>query len=482
VPPPLTDMLRDQLLGAAFDIMGRPNEAQSVRFMNVFFDVVAPLVKTPRDVVRLVNALKTTWPAVAREVDPADFLAIAALRLNQAGIYRGIRDNPDELCGVQNDRTGHADQIKQHYDNLLRIDQLPEADREPWRRAMRRLFPRLDSVWSNVLHTDDGEWSRERRVCSRRHFPTYFAYSISDDVMSVAELDEFVAHADDELFVTEFIRKNLGRIRRNGSTRVALLLEELTFHATFIDAAKIPSLTATLFALADEIDVPQDEKKAFDIGDNQLRLHWLINRLVHDRFEVGQREDIYRRAMARAALDWACDFAWRCSRPYDPTREEKGQSQVIVGKEASAEFHALALDKLRAAARDGELLTHRRFRSLIFDWYRFSYEGAAEVRRWTDEQLSNDAFIVTMAEAMTGIGWASGIGFDGMADRVARRTTSVYLDSYKDILDVESFEARVRELLDRPIPDSRERDILRTYMDAPRKTRIERSPDKPGDT
>ena len=194
VPPPLADELRNQLLNGAAAIMGQPKEAEIVRFMNVFLDVVAPLLRTPRDVVRLLNALKTTWPPVAGEVDRADFLAIAALRLNQSEVYGAIRDNPDELCGVNKREQRQGDSIKQYYDKLLRIDQMPEIKRESWRRAARRLFPRLDYVWSNTLYSDDGEWQRDRRLCSRQHFPTYFAFAISDDLMPAGEIDEFDIH------------------------------------------------------------------------------------------------------------------------------------------------------------------------------------------------------------------------------------------------------------------------------------------------
>jgi hypothetical protein len=49
--------------------------------MNIFYDVIAPEMRTPRDLIRLTNALAVTWPAVGGEVDRADFVAMETVRL-----------------------------------------------------------------------------------------------------------------------------------------------------------------------------------------------------------------------------------------------------------------------------------------------------------------------------------------------------------------------------------------------------------------
>jgi uncharacterized protein (DUF2235 family) len=50
----------------------------------IFYDVVAPEIRTPRDVIRMANSLSVTWPAIGTEVDCADYLigiwdAVAAI-------------------------------------------------------------------------------------------------------------------------------------------------------------------------------------------------------------------------------------------------------------------------------------------------------------------------------------------------------------------------------------------------------------------
>jgi predicted KAP-like P-loop ATPase len=74
LPEPDSDDLKQKLLASISEIIGDLPDEKVTAFGNLFFDAVMPLIKTPRDVVRLVNAFGLTFPAVKGEVDAADFL------------------------------------------------------------------------------------------------------------------------------------------------------------------------------------------------------------------------------------------------------------------------------------------------------------------------------------------------------------------------------------------------------------------------
>jgi predicted KAP-like P-loop ATPase len=469
IPPPSPDALRHLVLSDSAAIFGEPDEVAIVRFMNVFYDVVAPALRTPRDAVRLVNTLSTTWPAVASNVDRADFLALAAIRLSSPAIYQAIRDHADELCGARDQGDRRADaEIRSSYDRMLCLISLEEADRESWRRRLRRLFPRLDAVWSNTWYSDTREWQRDRRICSSKHFPTYFAFAIPEDVIPADEMNNFVLQADDANFVRQELCTNLAKVRANGTSRAALLLEELTVQASVVPEQKIPVLVSTLFSIIDDLDISSDELRGFGFGDNPLRLHWLLNQLVTDRFDLGRREEIYGSAMATAATAWAVDFASRCHRYFEPREDGRDLGSPIVSQAVAERFLAISLDKLRAAATDGTLIKSRRLARLLFAWKQLSKQGAEEVREWTSKELSNDLFVVAMAKAIPSVGWTQGMGFDGMGDHVARKTVTVNPAAYQDILDVSAFESQVERLLKKPALAESDRQALDLYCSAPR--------------
>ena len=55
---------------------------------------IDPFLSTPRDVVRLVNAVSATYPAVKGEVNPIDFTALETLRLFSPLAYDAVRQRP----------------------------------------------------------------------------------------------------------------------------------------------------------------------------------------------------------------------------------------------------------------------------------------------------------------------------------------------------------------------------------------------------
>lgn len=471
LPPPLVDTLRQQVVEAAVNIMGSPEERQVTRFWNVFHDVAAPFIRTPRDVVRLTNHVATGWPAVAGNVDRADFLAISSLELAEPDLYARIRSNPERLCGLRERDQGQRGDIAQDYDELLGLHVRPERERQRLRVAMRRLFPRLDAVWGNLWQNGD-TWRRDRLVASAENFRSYFAFAVSDDVAPADTINAIVARAGDEAFVEDELRAALGNQRRNGSTQAGLLLEELLFFAGDIDEAQVSPLVTTLFRLADELDVDNDRGKGFmAMANNQLRIHWLLNRLVHDRFDQARRDEIYRQAFETASLEWATDFAERCLRYY-ATAEDEGRSldEPPVSQPVADDFRDLALAKLRAAAADGSLATHGKLVVALFAWNRLNGEDDAEIRAWTDATLDSDPFVVALAKQIPSESWSFGMGLDEMGDRVSRRTLRVNLEPFADILDVPRLEARIEELAVRDDLLAEDRAVLTAFRDTPKGT------------
>jgi predicted KAP-like P-loop ATPase len=452
--------------------MGEPPQASHTRFWNVFMDVVAPLLKTPRDVSRIANDLRVTWPAVAGEVDRVDFLALSALKLLRPKIYAGVRAQPEQLCGVQSMNGRDRGQLAPRYDADLAINDLPEREREGMRMALRRLFPRLNAIYSNVYSTGDEELRRGRHVASCDHFGTYFAFSLVGDVLPATDVARLLERADDQDFVQAELEKALHVQTANGSTRASLLLEELRISAPLVPEEKVPPLLSAVFAMADRLDVEVDEERGFmALGNNTLRIHWLCNNLVTERFTLDRREEIYAAAAKDAPFGWAMEFADRCLRHYKPRSGQSAPSgEPLTSLKAANALSALARKKVRAAAKDGALLKSRKLASLLFDWAGQSARAKGEVRRWISEQMTNDEAVVALAAMTISTAKTASMGWDGDGDRVARTQDRVSLDAYADILDSARLESRVDELLASGTLGDEQRATLERFKAAPRKS------------
>lgn len=467
LPPTPPEILRDTFLGEAeklFDVA----EAEMVRFMNLFYDIVVPNLVSPRNVIRLAGSLRVTAPAVRGEVNPADFMAIETLRLFWPAVYRNVRDHPELACGgIGAHSHGNAENAKAEVSAAL-LAGVTESDQSYVKTALQRVFPRLEGVWGNVSYGPEWEesWELARRVCSRRHFPTYFQYAVNPDALPSSVRDDLITRAGDEAFIRQTLLEALQVKRRSGGTNAALMLEELRLLADRIPADDVAALLKALFEIADEIDRPEDEVRGFGFGSNPLRLHWLLNKLVFDRYSIEEASQLLLSAARHAAPGWCADLAERCLRPYQPREGDEGRepAKPAVTEAAAREMAALALEGLRAAGRDGRLLAAKGAHSMLWALYRLTNQGSDEVRDLTNTFLEDDDQTIRLAEAVTSVSWSQGMGFAGMADRVARGRPRVQRSGLDKIIDADRLHARATELLARPDLPAEARAILERFL------------------
>lgn len=449
LPEPTATDVQQHLSSLIEAICGTPKEADIVRFMNIFHEGVAPAMRTPRDVMRLANSLAVTWPVVGSEVNTADFLALEVLRLLHPSTYRAIRQNKDLMCHGARANGQNRDAVSKQYDDLLFGADAPPANSR-LRRALMRLFPSLESAWSNMNYGDGfgRQWAMERRVCSATHFDSYFRFAIGDDVLTRAEIDEFVQRAADQDYVAKTLRHAVTVERKTGGTKAAVLLDEINTHAERIPKESVLALLTALFAIADEIDVEADAARGFSFGNNELRLHWLMRNLILDRTTLDERSALLLTACATASLGWLADLtrsAWNDYHPAEGKAPEPAERCLTTEVDAGS-LRTMLLEKIEAAAKDGSLAKHRGLTFLLYCWLDLRGDSGAAARAWTAALCTTDDGVRTLAKACTSYGWTHGMGFAGLGDLVAKRVTHVQMKERASIIDIEAFRKRVEEV------------------------------------
>jgi predicted KAP-like P-loop ATPase len=446
LPDPSPLDVQQHLLSLIESICGAPAEADLVRFMNIFYEGISPAMRTPRDVTRFTNSLSVSWPAVAGEVDRADFLALEMLRLLHPAMYRAIRQNKELLSGRGHGEGRNREASAQRFNELF-FGAAQPPDQDKMRRLLMRLFPSLESVWANV-HYGDGsarQWATERRVCSPEHFDSYFRFAIGDEVLTRTELDAFLARAEDMEYVKTTLRDAVAVTRRAGGTKAAVWLNELNTHAERVDRAKIQPLLTAFFEIADEINVEADNAKAFSIGNNKLRLHWLLRSLTMERMPLDERSALFRQACETASLGWLADFtrsAWTNHHPREG-KEREPPERCLTTEADAEELRVLLRTRIEAAAENETLLAHRDLPLLLYSWIELTADNSATVRAWTSAAFATDEGVRQLAKAFTSYAWTQGVGFAGMGDAVAKRVTRVSPTGMARLMDLDAFRLRV---------------------------------------
>jgi predicted KAP-like P-loop ATPase len=469
LPTPTEFDLRQVFLTRLGEITGEITGGNgAVRLMNAFYGVVAHHMKTPRDVVRLLNVLQVSYPPVRGEVDVADFLSIETIRLFQPKLHAVIARNPNMLCGSQ--RSERVETGRARYDALL-LNGEAEATKEMTRAALSRLFPRLESVWNGQGYGEgfEEQWRRERRISSEAHFATYFRFGLSEETMPAAELQAIIVAADDAAAVQGALRKAVGTARRTGGTRAAVLLEELTVNGDKVATEKVPAFLSALFAIADRLNTEADTPAPFEMVDNRLRLHWLMNKLLLRRFQLAERSRIVVEAAKGASLVWIADLAERCA---GLKKKQQSNDERLVNDAAADAVVTLAIDRLKQAAKDGSLALSDDVCVLLHRWRRLAGDGEAAGRELVKKNLGDDAFVVRLAAATI-----STRGVHSSGDLVARRERSVRLDAIAQFVDVDAFLRRVEEVAAKSGHENRSAKILADFRDLPRGDEDRRAPD-----
>ncbi len=444
LPLPTRDDLNRAMLARIGVLCGEPKTADQLRrFKNILYDAVSPYLNTPRDLTRLSSAITVSWPAVAAEVDIGDYLAIETIRLFEPSLYNSIRKNKERLCGTRSNSSSRDNQQKEMEEYLLLV---PNDHREHARLALMRLFPRLENVGYSENSTQ--RWEADRLVCTTPHFDTYFRMGLGDDTLSMSEINDVIEHAKDEEHVRNVFRTALGSIRKNGKSKVPLLLDALNTHAAQIQKEKFQHLIIALFSIADEINKNEDcDGGGFRIGNNS-RIHWLCHKLTWERCSLDERDAIFMAACKTAQLGWLVDFTSSQEANYHPRdgKEPTPIEKCLVKKESLPELRSHTITRIRAAAQSRELISHAELLSILFRWGELADDNNVQVKEWTTSQLTNEESVSQLAEAFTGESWSHSIGMIGLGDRVAMRKPRAQIDGLDRILDLREFRRRLEEI------------------------------------
>jgi predicted KAP-like P-loop ATPase len=463
LPAPLQIDLNAAVLASVEKICGVPDESQIQRLMNNFYDVVVPYIATPRHVARFQNAISVTWPAIAGDVDLADFIALETLRLYEPKLFQSIRSKKTKVCSLR--QQGDSDQRDDARFNCF-LTGIDEQRQDAAKLALQRLFPRLESV----SYTSDfiNGWDIDRRVCVEKHFDTYFRLSLSEETLSADRIAKITAHADDRDFVQSLMREAAGVFRKDDSSFVPVYLDELITHASRIEKQKVESLITALFEIHDEIDLECDKSHGLQIANTTLRFHWLIRRLTANRFSIEERTNLYLAATQTASLGWLIDFVRSARNGYqDRENSPKREEDCLTTETAIPILIDRALHSIRAAAADKSLILHKDLISILYRWRDLAGNDVTEVKTWTDSQMKCEEALVILAKKLTRESWSYSIGmFGSLGDRVSTRTFQADIDDDIAILDSQAFRTGLEQIRDSGKLDKDSLDIVIIFLDA----------------
>ena len=411
---------------------------------NVFQGGLRLYFNTIRDVTRYINALRFSYEMIADEVNPVDFLAITALQIFEPGVYAGIRDNADLFVGVFNAGLGRreaaSEQARKRCDEL--IGRGMTIPKQHLQELLTRLFPSLDSIYSNVSYGDGSllEWRQGKRICSPEKFEIFFRLAIPKNEIADAEINAAVDVASNEAAFAEMLFKY------NASGKIIRLLErmeDITQKALPIQS--VPTVFNVLMDLGDLF--PEGEGGGWFERDTSMKVMRLL-------YQLSQRYESQadRFSLDRTAIEKAEQSIYTIVREVGLNGQEHGKHRVAgeqaepeekrrVGAVHLTELEKLAVEKIEKWASDGRLKKHPKLVSILFAWKRWASDGDEKVKDFVDNLIASDDGLVQLM-----VCFENKVFSRGMSDRVARVEYRINLKTVEEFVPIKSIEPRLRTI------------------------------------
>jgi len=346
-----------------------------------------------RDVTRYLNTLRFGFELVKDEVNVVDFLAITAIQVFLPEVYYGIRENKYLFAGAYSilgyDET---DVIKEQ--DRKRCDEIisrgKDLSPEVLRGFLKKLFPKLESIYGNNLYDEDSlrNWRRDCRICSPDKFDIFFRLSLPPGEISQGEIERILSLGNN----SESFAQALLNLDEEKVSRFLERLEDYALSDAYIPQENIEPIITALMDVGDLL--PEGD---LNISDLYTKLHRLFDKLSH-RFEsYDERFNIFKRAIEKSTKS-LYTIVHEISLQKKPFGKYRSQENLVstdeptVKSEQFEELKKLAYNKLQIWAKDGKLTKHKYLVYILLELKEWGQKG--EVDKLVKDMIKNDEGLV----------------------------------------------------------------------------------------
>ncbi len=358
----------------------------SLRWHYILQDGVHRWIRHPRDLLRLANAVKFSWPALRGEIDPADLLAMEGLRLFDGEAFDWIRWNRDFLFseGAFVLSRGDADPVE-----VQRLkSKLPDETREPIINLLKVLFPQRIKAFEGEKAMSQESFAAtatRRGVGYAPGYDAFFGLHPSPSAIPKATVDRIIDNLSDERELRELILPYVEKRDRNGQTAVGQVLEEVRYRFNAPDRP-LPTqeFLNVIFAFGDKVlssDWPSDILA--------LSPRAQLSFLIADLLEGWGQEQAGKHLLTSFKNSNSVGF---CADVFVDRARELGKipsESSRVPRVTEADLQALGkelLAKIEVSAAEGTLEMAPHYWDIVRAW---SYLGSgAEAKAWLSNGIS----------------------------------------------------------------------------------------------
>jgi|GEM_PF-4875463 len=182
---------------------------------NVYYDGVKPYLKTPRDIIRLLNSFSLTYAGLKGEVSWPELVYVEVLKINNRVLFETIAQNKLFFTGYFSDHQHYGGKEREEFSEALHIilDSTNNKKNPKTLDALRIIFPKVKTCHKSMYSGQTEQYlkRKDRSICTEEYFDLYFMSELPNFVLGKALMDKFASIASyaDKDSISNFIRQCL---------------------------------------------------------------------------------------------------------------------------------------------------------------------------------------------------------------------------------------------------------------------------------
>jgi len=420
-------------------------------------------LKTPRDVVRVLNALRLHGLPVRSLIDVPDMVWLQLVRIGNPDLYAWVEEYLVDVAAVSNGAVVSTDSARSMAQRMQQL--LQGEDLEVVRAIMD-----LQDILPGVLPPGQGQTQirvyqdlnkraleplvSARRLGSPEHYRYYFAFCQPSGAVSDVEVTQFIETAARSQEDAVLLFTTLSRVARpQGGNAAEVLMDRLAAIADKIPTAAIGGI---IKAFVETLDAPEFSQT---VGDFGVRLTWQVaSRIVE--LLLPRTSDEPRRTVLRLMFAEGGAIGWLThilrgeifAHGQFGDRRTPPERWLLTADEFS-EALATMLRRYREMP-PAALSQVPNFLSLLYAWQQGS--GTDEARDWATAFTATDEGLLTFLSSARS--WTASSA-QGVYHPLKR-------EELQPFIDVDAAIARVNAIIQRATATADEKKQARDLLNA----------------
>jgi predicted KAP-like P-loop ATPase len=371
-------------------------------WQSVYEKGISPVINTPRDAIRLANAVKTSYQALRHEVNYVDLIAIEALRIYFSGIYDEVRTNKERFT----ERRQITQSKDEDYSDLW--EDLNESNQDCAEMLLSYLFPRcrksLDITFIYSISENNETYRKRKRICHPEMFAYYFRQTVPEGEIPMEEFEAIVASTENPKQFEEHLRELANKNRESGRSQAHNFLKRFNEHAT--DSDHPQEVVNVLFRLSDYLIETDPSLNSLDRG-NRSHLFQTVHTIAD---QVEDPTELLKTGVQQNGSSYfAAYFIGLLLQEHGENGGNKRHEQNrLLPREDITELQQEWVTQIEQRAQSGSLSDATKLDHILNRWSEWgSPEDATE---WVQQYASDDESLLRLVEDFVRTGRSSATG------------------------------------------------------------------------